>query len=85
MTFRTLRGSGPTLRGAPVGDFGAFRCLRFYRRGPGGRRLYCVAIHERTGATHDLYLEGPAFISPTGTRERPYRIKLMPNSNARPR
>jgi hypothetical protein len=44
-TFRTLRGSGPTFHGEPVGDFATYRCLRFYHRGKGGRRLYLPHRH----------------------------------------
>lgn len=77
MTFRTIRGSGPTHAGQPIGEFGTFRCLRLYRKARGGRRLYCAAISEATGAVHDLYIDGPAFTSKTGTREKPYRVKLI--------
>ncbi|MBX3440089.1 MAG: hypothetical protein KF861_21545 [Planctomycetaceae bacterium] len=77
MTFRTRRGSGPTFAGRDVGEFSTFRCLRFYRRGRAGRRLYCIALNERTGGTYDLFLDGPAFTSQAGTRERPYRVQIV--------
>lgn len=73
-TFKTIRGSGPVHNGAAVGHFGEFVCVRLYRRGR--RRVYAEAIHRKNGTTHDLYINGPAYTSAAGTREKPYRIKL---------
>ena len=71
--FRTIRGTGPHFRDAAIGEYAVFRCLRIWTR---GRRTYAEAQHCRTGAVHDLYLDGPRYTGPAGTIEAPYRITV---------
>lgn len=72
--FKVVRGSGPTAGGNSIGASGVFLARRIYTIGGG---TYVEAIGERTGRRHDLFVAGEPYTSPAGTRERPYRVKLL--------
>lgn len=83
--FRVKRGSGPYLVGSqtPVGVHpGEYRCLRLFSYSQRPSRIYCDAVDQKSGRTHTLYLQGPAFRSKANDsiQCRPYDVALVKDS-----